>query len=554
MTNEYLAPFVDELFNLGVREAVFSPGSRSTALAMLFEEYKKYDTYVNIDERSAAFFALGIAKANRRPVVLVCTSGSAAAHHFPAITEAKMSRIPLIILTADRPAELQFVGAPQTLDQTRFFGNFVNHFENLEAPQPQAKNFWTYPRKVAQRAFLSALDQMAGPVQINVPLRDPLVPELKSENYEKGRSKLPFKFFKGQQSASFDEALLSSKTLILAGANSAENYSESLLKLAEHLKAPILADPLSNLRNHNSPFVMDSYDAFLANDDLKTDLKAESILLFGQMPVSKRLQQFIALNDDAEFIQVDPALAYRNPSLTTTITVQSNVATFANSIQKVNQDFSYLEKWQKAQEKMRHQLEKVAQEENPFEGRFVQELQKHLKALDAQLLVSNSMEIRDIDYWWKKEDSKVRILGNRGVNGIDGTESTALGIATTGKPTVLLTGDLSMLHDLNGLIIGKTHELNLTIVLFNNDGGGIFHHLAQKGVPNFDYLFSTPHGLNFEGLAELTGLDYHLVSNYADFGQQFETSIRQPGIHLLEIKTDKDLSLALHKKYTAYEN
>lgn len=554
MTNEYLAPFVDELFNLGVREAVFSPGSRSTALAMLFEEYKKYDTYVNIDERSAAFFALGIAKANRRPVVLVCTSGSAAAHHFPAITEAKTSRIPLIILTADRPAELQFVGAPQTLDQTRFFGNFVNHFENLEAPQPQAKNFWTYPRKVAQRAFLSALDQMAGPVQINIPLRDPLVPELKSENYEKGRSKLPFKFFKGQQSASFDEALLSSKTLILAGANSSENYSESLLKLAEHLKAPILADPLSNLRNHNSPFVMDSYDAFLANDDLKTDLKAESILLFGQMPVSKRLQQFIALNDDAEFIQVDPALAYRNPSLTTTITVQSNVANFANSIQKVNQDFSYLEKWQKAQEKMRHQLEKVAQEENPFEGRFVQELQKHLKALDAQLLVSNSMEIRDIDYWWKKEDSKVRILGNRGVNGIDGTESTALGIATTGKPTVLLTGDLSMLHDLNGLIIGKTHELNLTIVLFNNDGGGIFHHLAQKGVPNFDYLFSTPHGLNFEGLAELTGLDYHLVSNYADFGQQFETSIRQPGIHLLEIKTDKDLSLALHKKYTAYEN
>ena len=554
MTNEYLAPFVDELFNLGVREAVFSPGSRSTALAMLFEEYKKYDTYVNIDERSAAFFALGIAKANRRPVVLVCTSGSAAAHHFPAITEAKTSRIPLIILTADRPAELQFVGAPQTLDQTRFFGNFVNHFENLEAPQPQAKNFWTYPRKVAQRAFLSALDQMAGPVQINIPLRDPLVPELKSENYEKGRSKLPFKFFKGQQSASFDEALLSSKTLILAGANSSENYSESLLKLAEQLKAPILADPLSNLRNHNSPFVMDSYDAFLANDDLKTDLKAESILLFGQMPVSKRLQQFIALNDDAEFIQVDPALAYRNPSLTTTIMVQSNVTTFANSIQKVNQDFSYLEKWQKAQEKMRHQLEKVAQEENPFEGRFVQELQKHLKALDAQLLVSNSMEIRDIDYWWKKEDSKVRILGNRGVNGIDGTESTALGIATTGKPTVLLTGDLSMLHDLNGLIIGKTHELNLTIVLFNNDGGGIFHHLAQKGVPNFDYLFSTPHGLNFEGLAELTGLDYHLVSNYADFGQQFETSIRQPGIHLLEIKTDKDLSLALHKKYTAYEN
>ncbi len=560
MTNEYLAPFVDELFNLGVREAVFSPGSRSTALAMLFEEYKKYDTYVNIDERSAAFFALGIAKAKKRPVVLVCTSGSAAAHHFPAVLEAKMSRVPLIILTADRPAELQFVGAPQTVDQTRFFGNFVNHFENLEAPhiqkQSQTENFWTYPRKVAQRAVLSAISPLSGPVQINVPLRDPLVPELKSENYEKGRSKHAFKFYEGQAQVilPFDEALLSGKTLILAGANFDKDYSEALLKLAEQLKAPILADPLSNLRNHNHPLVIDSYDAFLANNDLKTQLKADAILLFGQMPVSKRLQQFVAFNNEAEFIQVDPALDYRNPSLTTTTMVQSDVLPFASSIKKVNSDSSYLEKWQNAQEKMRQLLEKVTYEESPFEGRYVQELQKHLEVLDAQLLVSNSMEIRDIDYWWKKADAKVRILGNRGVNGIDGTESTALGIATTGKPTVLLTGDLSMLHDLNGLIVGKTHELNLTIVLFNNDGGGIFHHLAQKGVPNFDYLFSTPHGLNFAGLAELTGLDYHLVSGYADFGQQFEASLHQSGIHLLEIKTDKDLSLALHKKYTTYEN
>ena len=159
-----------------------------------------------------------------------------------------MSRVPLIILTADRPAELQFVGAPQTVDQTRFFGNFVNHFENLEAPhiqkQSQTENFWTYPRKVAQRAVLSAISPLSGPVQINVPLRDPLVPELKSENYEKGRSKHAFKFYEGQAQVilPFDEALLSGKTLILAGANFDKDYSEALLKLAEQLKAPILAD------------------------------------------------------------------------------------------------------------------------------------------------------------------------------------------------------------------------------------------------------------------------------------------------------------------------
>ena len=547
MTNEYLAPFVDELFSLGVREAVFSPGSRSTALAMLFEEYKKFDTYVNIDERSAAFFALGIAKAKRRLVVLVCTSGSAGAHHFPAITEAKMSRVPLIILTADRPAELQYVGAPQTVDQTRFFGDFVNHFENFEAPQKE--NFWTYPRKVAQRAVLSAIAPLDGPVQINVPLRDPLVPELNPENYEKGRAAHPFLISKGKMSATIDENIFSKRTLILAGPDHTASYHHAILKLAEQLNAPVIADPLSNLRNHNHPNVIDSYDAFLTSNEVKNELKADVILLFGQIPVSKRVQQFISQNNAAVFVQVDPSLNTRNPSQTTTYMAQSEVKAFAESITYVNEDATYLEKWQELQLKMREKLDTVSEETEDFEGRYVQHLQR-LMPENSQLLVSNSMEIRDVDYWWKKADARVRILGNRGVNGIDGAESTALGISTTGLPTVLLTGDLSMLHDINGLIVGKTHQLNLTIVLFNNDGGGIFHHLAQKGVPNFDYLFSTPHGLDFSALASLLGLDYRLIENYATFDEVFGQVIQKSGVHLLEIKTDKDLSLALHKKYT----
>ncbi|AYF99901.1 2-succinyl-5-enolpyruvyl-6-hydroxy-3-cyclohexene-1-carboxylic-acid synthase [Lactococcus allomyrinae] len=549
MTNEYLAPFVDELFNLGVREAVFSPGSRSTALAMLFEEYQQYDTYVDIDERSAAFFALGIAKAKHRPVVLVCTSGSAGAHHFPAITEAKASRIPLIVLTADRPSELQFVGAPQTADQTRFFGHFVNHYENLETPQET--NFWTYPRKVAQRAFLAAMGNAAGPVQINVPLRDPLVPELNPKYYEKGRSAHAFRVSAGKMTTSFDEKIFTDKTLILAGpdANADADSHHAILKLAEQLNAPALADPLSNLRQSNHPNIIDSYDAFLTNAELKMTLKPELILLFGQIPVSKRVQQFIQLHADSEFVQVDPSLSYRNPSQTTTYMVQSDAKTFAESVQFANTDTAYLSKWQTAQQQMREKLDTVINESESFEGRFVVQLQENFPE-NGQMLVSNSMEIRDVDYWWQKGKSTAKLFGNRGVNGIDGTESTALGLSTTGLPTVLLTGDLSMLHDLNGLIIGKTHALNLTIVLFNNDGGGIFHHLAQKGVPNFDYLFSTPHGLDFSALSVLTGLDYHLVDSYDDFDQIFRRSVSTDGIHLLEIKTDKDRSLALHKKYT----
>ncbi|RZI48612.1 2-succinyl-5-enolpyruvyl-6-hydroxy-3-cyclohexene-1-carboxylic-acid synthase [Lactococcus kimchii] len=548
MTNNYLAPFVDELYHLGIREAVFSPGSRSTALALLFENYNKFETYVNIDERSAAFFALGIAKAKGRPVVLVCTSGSAAAHHFPALTEAKMSQIPLIVLTADRPAELQFVGAPQTLDQTRLFGDFVNHFENF-AP-PEAENFWTYPRKLAQRAVLATNNPAAGPVQINVPLREPLVPDLNPEHYRKGRSAQTFQIAKGKMSASFDDTILSRKTLILAGPNHSATYEQALIDLAERLKAPILADPLSNLRNFNHPYIIDTYDAFLADETLKHGLKAELILLFGQIPVSKRLQQFLNLQTSAHIVQVDPQLSYRNPVQTTTFVVQSDVETFAKSIQKVNLDSTYLNAWQELQEIWRAKLTTVNHENAAFEGRYVGILQDVLTSYDSQLMVSNSMEIRDVDYWWQKRDAQVRIFGNRGVNGIDGTESTALGLATTGKPTVLLTGDLSMLHDLNGLIVGKTHQLNLTIVLFNNDGGGIFQHLAQKGLPHFDYLFSTPHGLDFGALAQLTGLDYHSISDYPDFSKTLKEVLTVAGVHLLEIKTDKELSLALHQKYT----
>ncbi|MEY8458311.1 2-succinyl-5-enolpyruvyl-6-hydroxy-3-cyclohexene-1-carboxylic-acid synthase [Lactococcus ileimucosae] len=547
MNNEYLAPLVDELYHLGVREAVFSPGSRSTALAMLFEEYGKYDTYVNIDERSAAFFALGIAKVQQRPVVLICTSGSAAAHYLPALTEAKHSRVPLILLTADRPNDLQFVGAAQTVNQSEYFGKFVNHYEELS--RPTEHNFWTYPRKVAQRAFAASVSIPSAAVHINIPISEPLIPDLKAENYQKGRKK--FSISKGKISPQFIPEL-SGNVVLLAGPDSSSDYQESLIKLAEKLQAPLLADPLSNLRKYEHPNIIDSYDAFLAHPQVLKELKVDCFLQFGQIPVSKRVLQLITHNAAAEYIQIDPALEYRNPSQTTTQLVQTDVHTFCQEVPALDSSSGHLEVWQKLQKKMRQKLQTVEEERVPFEGHYIQVLQALLPE-KAQLLISNSMPIRDVDYFWRSQNSDVRLLGNRGTNGIDGQESTALGVSTNGVPTVLLTGDLSMLHDMNGLIVGKTQQLNLTIVLFNNDGGGIFHHLAQKGQPHFDYLFSTPHGLDFGGLSQLIGLDYHLVTDYQDFEKYFCQSIHSAGIHLLEIKTDKDLSLELHKKYTTYD-
>ncbi|QPS70204.1 2-succinyl-5-enolpyruvyl-6-hydroxy-3-cyclohexene-1-carboxylic-acid synthase [Lactococcus garvieae] len=547
MNNEYLAPLVDELYLLGVQEAVFSPGSRSTALAMLFEEYGKYDTYVNIDERSAAFFALGIAKSQQRPVVLICTSGSAAAHYLPAITEAKHSRIPLIVLSADRPNDLQFVGAAQTVNQTDYFGKFVNHYEELN--RPTEINFWTYPRKVAQRAFMAAVNPPAAAVQINVPISEPLIPDLSPENYPQGRKE--FSLHKGKLQPTFIPEL-KGNVLIFAGPDSNSDYQKSLLSLSEKLNAPILADPLSNLRNFNHPNIIDAYDAFLAHPQLIKSLKVDYFLQFGQIPVSKRVLQLIGQNPAAEYIQIDAALDYRNPSQTTTQVIQADINAFCQAVKPVSNASEHLSKWQELQKVMRQKLSTVEKETAPFEGRYVHILQKLLPD-HSQLLISNSMAIRDVDYFWRSQEADIHLLGNRGTNGIDGQESTALGISTAGKPTVLLTGDLSMLHDINGLIVGKTHQLDLTIVLFNNDGGGIFHHLAQKGQPHFDYLFSTPHGLDFGGLAQLMGLDYHLVTDYQDFEQIFNQSLAEKGMHLLEVKTDKDVSLELHKKYTLYD-
>ncbi|GBG96421.1 2-succinyl-5-enolpyruvyl-6-hydroxy-3-cyclohexene-1-carboxylic-acid synthase [Lactococcus termiticola] len=543
MNNNYLATLVDEFYQLGIRDVVVSPGSRSTSLAMLFEEYGKFSTYVDIDERSAGFFALGTAKASKKPVVLICTSGSAGAHYYPAVTEAWHSRVPLIILTADRPYDLQFVGAPQTMDQTRLFGDFVNHFENMI--RPDEKLFWTYPRKVAQRAVLKG---QSLPVQINVPLSEPLVPDLDPENFAKGRRS--FSLSAGTMSTDWDFEQLPNKVLILAGATT-ESAQEDIIRFAEKLKAPVLADPLSKLRSFESPVLIDSYDAFLTDTALAEQLKPELIFQFGQIVVSKRVQQYIA-RLDCDYVQVDYESDYRNPSQTTTEIVQSHVKAFVSGCQLEREDSQYLSQWQAVQDKMRAKLDTVANEASPFEGRYVQLLQELMPA-GSQLSSSNSMEIRDLDYFWKASQKQVDIYCNRGLSGIDGLTSTALGISANGKKTVMLTGDLSFFHDLTGLTVGKTEALNLTIILFNNDGGGIFHHLAQHDAKHFDRLFSTPHGLDFSGLAKLTGLDYHEIKDYEDFTEQFTEAITKKGIHLLEIKTDKEHSLNLHKKYTSYE-
>lgn len=612
--NEYIAALVDEFYQLGVRHAVFSPGSRSTTMAMLFTEYEGFETYMNIDERSASFMALGIAKAYKEPTVLVCTSGSAVAHYLPAILEAQYSGVPLIVLSADRPHTLLHVGAPQTVDQQKIFGTAVNYYEELAVPQED--HYYTYPRQVARKAYMKAMDIKKGPVHINVPLFEPLVPELDRKHFESGRSS--YKVFKPNYGDVFSYQNRSNNTsnpsnpsnvskasnvsytknttdnntnnpnnsnlllaqykrvLILAGPQIDVDEVESIHSFAENLQAPILADPLSNVRRyhktdaiddnhefninrsndtdmtqkkHFSDVVISTYDAFLADKELWPVLKPDCIIQFGQIVVSKRVQQMVASWDNVEYIEINPTMDSMNPTGKTTIHMQASIDMFTHLYAVKNESNAYLNRWQSLEVAGKAQLSTAVEEPSCFEGRTIRELQKHIPD-NSQVLVANSMTIRDFDYFWFSGESDAILYGNRGVNGIDGTISTALGLATNGQPTYLVTGDLSLFHDLNGLGVAKTHNLNLTIILHNNDGGGIFEYLPQKGTKHFDYLFSTSQGLDYSGAAKLYGCGYTKISSPDELVPVLAKVSEESGVHIIEIPTDREYSRQLHRKYT----
>ena len=560
--NEYIASLVDELYQLGLRHAVFSPGSRSTTLAMLFQSHGGFHTYMNIDERSAGFMALGIAKAQGEPAVLVCTSGSALTHYGPAVVEAKHSGVPMIILSADRPYTLQQVGAPQTIDQQKYFGTFVNYYEELSVPSES--HSYTYPRQVARRAYLKANDHKLGPVHINVPLFEPLVPNCGAEYFTQGRSEKAFRLVKHEKIPIL-APLLNGKRVLILGGPSVTN-PKAVVDFAERIGAVVIGDPLSNLRQYEG--VISTYDAFLAHQERWDDLRSDVVIQLGQIPVSKRIQQWMATLTDIDYITVSPNADVVNPSLTTTIHVMATVDVFLREmygalsrVQNLNDRESdavlsqytvagieYVKAWQQIEYDSREQLDKIQEEPTLFEGRTIYMLQQMMPN-EGQILVANSMSIRDMDYFWATGRSQAMVYGNRGTNGIDGTVSTALGLSTNGKPTVMITGDLSFFHDLNGLAIGKTHGMNLTIILHNNDGGGIFQYLPQKGTDDFDYLFNTPQGIDYSGLATMYGLDYVKVATNSELEQAMQQYIGTEGIHIIEVATSKEISRELHKIY-----
>ncbi|MFB5282452.1 2-succinyl-5-enolpyruvyl-6-hydroxy-3-cyclohexene-1-carboxylic-acid synthase [Peribacillus sp. Hz7] len=554
----YIASFVDELAQNKVRHAVVSPGSRSTPISLLLAEHPDIEVHLNVDERSAAFFALGLAKALGEPVAMICTSGTAAANYYPAIVEAYYGRVPLLVLTADRPHELRYVGAPQAIDQIELYGKHVKWSVEMALPE-QTAEMTNYARTVGARAVATAALSPAGPVHLNFPLREPLVPDMKkAKEYRKESSAVLIEDGVRTLAQSHVKALASTLTeakrgIIVVGELKDDSVSEAIVALSEQLAFPILADPLSLLRSgtHKQEQIIETYDTFLRDDIAKEMLNPDLVLRFGAMPVSKALLLFLKKHHSAKHLVVDDGAGWREPAGLATNMIYSEVSTFCSDM--LNQlsgirDVTWLQRWQAVNTATKEALYSLRDDAELSEGKLFL-LLNELMPTHSTLFVGNSMPIRDLDTFFFNNEKQIRTLANRGANGIDGVVSTALGVSTVSEHTVLAIGDLSFYHDMNGLLAAKLQKQNMTIVLINNDGGGIFSFLPQANEKEyFELLFGTPHGLDFAHAAALYGAKYNKVTNWEEFGQVFTQSFTIPGLKVIEVPTERESNLVKHRE------
>jgi len=575
-TYAYVGALVDELVRSGLRHAVICPGSRSTPLAYTFARHAEradLQLWVQLDERSAAFFALGIAKATRAPVALVCTSGTAAANFLPAIAEARLSRAPLVALTADRPHELRDVGAPQAMDQLRLYGTHVKWFVEMALPEA-GDVMLRYARVVAARAMATAMAAPAGPVHLNLPFREPLTPDpipdlplpetresLAWRGRDDGRPLVAVHESPQVPPATLLESLAAllagrERGLIVVGPHDDAELAAPLTELAARLGFPILADPLANLRHgaFDRQLIIDSYDALLRDVDFARTAAPEVVLRIGAPPTSKPLQQYLNAHLAGEQIVVDHGDGWRDPALAAAQLIHAEPRLLAAGLLRHlhgNARVSgWMRRWQAAAARARAALEaEMSRFETLFEGCVFPELAALLPA-GATLVVGNSMPIRDCDTFLPGGERPLRVLGNRGVNGIDGLVSTALGVAAAGAdPVVLVLGDLSFYHDLNGLLAAKRYGLRLAIVLVNNDGGGIFSFLPQASHPeHFELLFGTPHGLDFEPVVRMYGGDFRRARDWDGFRRALAGALTRDGLSVIEVPTAREANVTMHRR------
>jgi 2-succinyl-5-enolpyruvyl-6-hydroxy-3-cyclohexene-1-carboxylate synthase len=567
-TNTALASaFAEELARGGCRRAVVSPGSRSTPLAVALWRQPEIEVTVILDERSAGFFAVGAAQASGEPVALLCTSGTALANYYPAIAEADLSGLPLIVLSADRPPELRDIGAGQVIDQIKTFGETVRWFCEVGTHEADDSGL-LHLRSVAARAISRARGEIRpGPVHLNLPWREPLAPlpvegavtatdPLALHGREDGRPLTavirvdlePTEFVLDEVAGHIGDAIAG---VIIAGRQLDPELREPLTRLARASGFPILAEPTSQLRlgPHDRSYVVTTYDLLLRDEHFARNAVPELVLRFGELPTSKPLRAWLAASG-ADQIVVDPSGGWNEPTgrAAAILRVDPTEAASGWAARLENEDRPAPEAWLAAEAKALEAIEKE------LDGGEITEPALHLALgrayRDGDLVyTASSMPIRDQETFLGPGDADVMLLCNRGANGIDGLVSSGIGAAqASGRPTTIVTGELGFLHDIGALAALRDVSTPVRIVVIDNGGGGIFHFLPQQAAlkeDEFEALFGTPRAVSVEKAAALFDLPYRRLETLADL-----PAVLAAGTGLIEVRTDRHTNVATHRRVT----
>lgn len=547
---------VDELARADLAHACLAPGSRSTPLVLALEDHPGIATHVVIDERSAAFLGLGLAKASGRATAIVSTSGTAAANFLPAVVEAHESRVPLLFITADRPPELRGTAANQATDQIKLYGDFVRLFVEVGVADTHssAERYW---RSLAGRAHAAATGSPAGPVHLNVAFREPLVPQGDAAYPSPGGGRpegAPWTAFRTARRAPTEtdvewlaEAIRSHpRGLLVAGATEVD--PEPVLAFARAAGYPVLAEPASNLRAGDN--ALTTYDAMLRVGPFARSHIPDFVVRLGKPGLSKAL--LASLPAGVPQVLIDADGSWLDPERTVAEIVACDPGVLLGDVAKAlptGRDREWLGRWLAADRAARRAIDEVLDSDDaPSEPRAARDLASCLPDTST-LVAASSMPARDLDSFMAPRDG-LRVLSNRGANGIDGFVSTALGVALASDgPVTALLGDLALLHDQNGFLLPRTEPVDCVFVVINNDGGGIFNFLPQAEHPeHFERLFATPHGIDFSEVARVYRCDFERIEGAARLGPAVRERLAGGGVHIVEIRTDRAANVALHKR------
>jgi 2-succinyl-5-enolpyruvyl-6-hydroxy-3-cyclohexene-1-carboxylate synthase len=554
----FCATLVDEWHRAGVVHAVVAPGSRSSPLLLALRADGRLRLHVFVDERSAAFFALGIGLATSKPAVVLTTSGTAAAELLAAVIEAHHAGVPLIVCTADRPPESQGVGAPQTIDQARLYGAALRWRADPGVPDASGAGAW---RSLASRAFCEArgVGGRPGPVHLNLPFREPLVgepgplpPARSGETpWHQAARRAPCS---PSTVADLAQLVANRRGVIVAGAGSAD--PDGIQQLAGALGWPVVADPRSGCRRPGHTTVA-AFDSLLRHASLAAELTPEVVIRAGTPPASRILAEWLAASG-AEQLVVDTHGTWVDPERNAALVVAADPGDVCRAVagrRPAPCQPSWLESWTSAEAVAQRAIDEVlGRHEEPTEPGMARTLFDCLPS-EATLFVSSSMPVRDLE-WFARPRPDVRVLANRGANGIDGVVSTVLGVAAArpGSPTAGLLGDLALLHDCGALLGAARRDVNCVLVIVDNDGGGIFSFLPQSRAvdeEDFERLFTVPHGLDLAGLARLHGLASCEVVQAHELAPALQAGFDAGGVNVIVARTERRSNVVVHEEIHA---